>query len=55
MRVEVFRVAFRDVMPCSRRGIRSQVAINDNIEMDEVNGLWKFMLTNPVGRLRAVR
>jgi len=60
MRVEVFRVVgikfmdFRDVMPCSRR-IRSQVAINDNIEMDEVKRLWKFILTDPVGRFRAVR
>jgi hypothetical protein len=31
------------------------VAINDNIEMDEVKRLWKFILTDPVGRLRAAR
>jgi hypothetical protein len=61
LRVEVFRVvnikfmAFRDVMPCIRRSIRSQVAINDNIEMGEVKRMWKFILTAPVGRLRTVR
>jgi hypothetical protein len=34
-----------------RHSIRSQEAITDNVEMNEVKRLWKFILTDPMVRL----